>query len=244
MRRPQFSCVALVVAVATWVATSCRAQEVGSVDLTKVVARTELRRPASTPGTRQRGGIVADYRCSNATSGAGILRTTLVSVTGRPRYQIGDELTFEVTVKNVGTRPLKIPFSAHLADLQPENPAQKFGYSDLRLSLWAAAGMKWIVGIAEVRLYGADDHTNTMLTLSPGEWVRITGHQDKLCMPTDGSVVESIHSGAVDHAYAQVSLYHMETLLTPTSAATVSREICLRQTRGEGMPIAITAPEQ
>ena len=242
MRHPQTRSVALVVALAISVATSCRAQEVASIDLTKVAARTELRRPPSTSGTRQSGGIAADYRCSNATNSTGVLRTALVSL-DRSQYQIGDEPTFEVTVKNVGSNPLKIPFSPDLADLQPEDPAQKFGYFELRVSLWVAAGEEWAMGIGEVHLYGAEDHANTTLTLRPGEWVRITG-KDKLRVPSDGSGVEHIHSGAVDHAYAQVSIYQMETLLTPTSTATVSREICLRQTRGKKMPITITAPEQ
>jgi hypothetical protein len=53
--------------------------------------------------------------------------------------------------------------------------------------------------------------------LNPGEWVRIIG-KGKFVLPADGSVGERIHSGhAVDHAYAQVSLYRLETLLTPTA---------------------------
>jgi hypothetical protein len=49
---------------------------------------------------------------------------------------------------------------------------------------------------------------------NPGEWVRIIG-KGKFVLPADGSVGERIHSGhAVDHAYAQVYLDRLETLLT------------------------------
>ena len=44
-------------------------------------------------------------------------------------HQVEDEPTFEVTVENVGSTPLSILFSPHLADLQPEDPAQKIAYS-------------------------------------------------------------------------------------------------------------------
>jgi len=40
-----------------------------------------------------------------------------------------------------------------------------------------------------------------------------------------------------------IALY-LETLLTPTATATISCEICLRQTDGESIPIALNAPEQ
>jgi hypothetical protein len=134
----------------------------------------------------------------------------------RTQYRVGDEATFEITVENVGSASLWIPFSPLLADLQPEDPAQKFAYSELRLFLWIAAGKEWAVNTGGSSLYGAEDHADTMLMLNPGKWVRIIG-KGKFVLPADG-VGERIHSGhAVDHAYAQVSLYRLETLLTPTA---------------------------
>jgi hypothetical protein len=236
------SCLALV-AIAT--VSNCRAQEIGSLDHTKGTAYSrELRRPAaSTPGTRWLGAVFADYPCADATRKMGALQTK-IEFLDRQRYRDGDWLTFEVTIKDVGCIPLKIPFSIDLADLQPEDAAQGFGYSALSVSLWAAASNDpYVIGLVAVRIYGAEDRPNTMVTLSPGQWVRIAG-RDKIHFPADRTALDLINSGAFDHAYPQVSVYHSETLLTSASSATDSREICIRQTRGKGFPIALATPEQ
>lgn len=218
----------------------CRAQEVASIDATSEV-RKELRRPTATPGTRHQGGIGADYHCSSATNYKGALHSELVSV-DRPRYRAGDELTFEITIKNVGSELLKIPVSPDLADLQPEDSAQQFGYSELKLSLWDAVSDKSSLGLVGVRLYGNENRANTTIDLRPGQWVRIRG-KDRINIPRDDSIAERIHSGAIDHSYPQTTIYHCETLLTPTSMTTACREICIRQTHGENFPIALTVPE-
>ncbi|HXY49371.1 MAG TPA: hypothetical protein VEI01_07970 [Terriglobales bacterium] len=163
----------------------------------------------------------------------------------RTYYQVGDEPTFEVTVKNIDPAPLRLPFSPHLADLQPEDPAQKFAYSELRLVLWIAGGKEWSANTGgEVTLYGADNHPHTMLTLNQGEWVRIIG-KGKFALPTYGPIIELIHSGhAVDHVYAQVSLYRAETVLTATATATARRNLCLGHTDGQSVPITLGSPQQ
>ena len=235
------SCLALV-AIAT--SSNCRAQEVGWLDLTRMTMRKDFRRPAaSTPGTGQRASVFADYHCADTTRKTGALHTELESL-DRQRYRDGDWLRFEVTIKNVDSRPIQIPFSPDVADLQPEDAAQKFGYSALQLTLWAAAGNDFRkVGLVTVRLYGDEDHANTMVTLSPGQWVRIAG-RDKIHFPADRTVVDLIHSGAFERAYTQVSVYHSETLVTPAASATDSHEICIRQTRDKDFPIALATPEQ
>ena len=115
---------------------ACLAQEVGFVDLTQIVARTELRHPAprNDEATDRRGGdgIVDrshDY-CDvpNAPKDVGALRTTLVWL-DRDEYAVGDHQKFEVRIENVGSVPVEMPFSPHLADLQPVDASQKFGYS-------------------------------------------------------------------------------------------------------------------
>ena len=247
MRTSWMYCVILSVAAASALGARCAAQEVGFVDLTKVTAHRGLRRPSPTRGANEaRSGVQEVRPCFDSVNSESELRTTLVSL-DRTHYQVGDEPTFEVTVENVSSAPLRIPFSRHLADLQPENPAQKFARSELQLVLWIAAGTEWSANTGGgVTLYGAEDHPNTMLTLSPGEWVRIIG-KGKFILPAEGVSAELIPSGhPIDHVYAQVSLYRVETLLTPTAAATLSREACLRQTQGGSVPIAlaIASPRQ
>jgi hypothetical protein len=133
--------VALIVATAF--VSTCRAQEVASLDLTKVAVRDGLRRPkATSPVTGGYSGTEQTSPCLDSTQEVGALRTSLVSL-DRTHYQLGDEPRFEVTVENAGSTPVRIPFSPQLADLQPENPAQKFSYSKLQITLWIAASKQW-----------------------------------------------------------------------------------------------------
>jgi hypothetical protein len=91
-----------------------------------------------------------------------------------------------------------------------------------------------------VVLYGADDHPGTMLTLHPGEWVRVIG-KGRMALPPDDSVVNLIRLGdAVDQANARVTVSRTETLVAPAGAATVSREECLNQSQGESVSITVT----
>jgi len=49
----------------------------------------------------------------------------------RSEYAVGDRDKFEVRIEDVGSVPIKIPFSPHLAALRPGDASQKFGYSDV-----------------------------------------------------------------------------------------------------------------
>jgi hypothetical protein len=246
--------VTFIVAVVAAAAINCGAQEVGFVDLTKVAARTDLRRPPSTANTgAARGGVEETYdeRCPPSTRGLGSLLTTLVSLE-RTYYQVGDQPRFEVRLENVDSAPLGLPFSPHLADLQPQDPAQKFTYSELEIVLWIG-GKKttdkgwWNANTGGgVGLYGADDPAHSMVTLHQGEWVRILG-EGKLTFPPEGPagpIFGLIRSGSVvDHAFAKVSLFQVETLLTATATARVRRKLCLEQAQGEAIPISLPAPQ-
>lgn len=246
-------CVSLAVAISAALGANCQAQEVASVDLTKLTARRDLRRPVSTQETSgARGVTTEDHTCPmgpipvnpDATNNAvGTLRTTLVSL-DRTHYQVGDEPTFEVTVENVGSTPLKIPFSPHLADLQPKVPGQKFAYSELQLVLWIAGTEGGSNTGGGASLYGADNHADTMLTLNLGEWVRIIGKGKITFYPAPVAGKGPVHPDAIDRTYAQASLYRAETMLTATASAIVRRQVCLRQTYGRSFPIALTGAAQ
>lgn len=239
-----------IVAVAAAAVIHCWAQEVGFVDLTKVGAGTDLRRPPSTPNAGAARGSTekTDRPCSPSTRGPDSLLTTLVSL-DRTYYQVGDQPRFEVTLENVDSVPLGLPFSPHLADLQPQDPAQKFTYSELQVVLWIG-GKKtadkgwWSANTGgAVSLYGAEDHAHSMLTLDQGEWIRIIG-EGKLTLPTDGPIFELIRSGSVvDHAFAKVSLSRVETLLTATATAKVRHNVCLQQAQSAAVPISLPAPQ-
>src|SRR6267378_3755777 len=93
----------LALAVATTLISTCRAQEVASTDLTRVVARLDLRRPEATSAlTGRYYGAEQTSGCLDSTHKAGALHTCLVSL-HRTHYQVEDEPTFEVTVENAGS---------------------------------------------------------------------------------------------------------------------------------------------
>jgi hypothetical protein len=233
-------------AVTAVLTCTCVAQEVASLDLTPVAARIDLRRPkATSPVKAEYSGIHSTTNhCHDSSPKAGAVHTSLVSL-DRTHYQVGDEPRFEVTVENVGSEPISIPFSPHLADLQPKNPAQKFAYYQLQVTLWIASdeqsSEQWSTNTGGgLTLYGASDHANTMLTLNPGEWVRVFGKGD---LYLGEQLVEFSRSGhPADHLYAQTSLSREELLITPTQSAGVGQEVCLAQTRGQTIPIELTIP--
>jgi hypothetical protein len=145
----------LVLAIFTFLSSTSPAQEVASVDLTKISARTDLRRLKATSAPT--GGYSSTHQtsaCRDSEYKLGSLRTSVISL-DRTHYQEGDESTFEVSVENAGSSPIRIPFSPHLADLQPKDASKKFAYSELHIVLWIAAGEKWSSNTGGgVTLYG------------------------------------------------------------------------------------------
>jgi hypothetical protein len=230
----------LSLTAATVLLSTCLAQEVASIDLTKVEARVDLRRPKATSEvTGGYSGAESTKWCSDSDR-TGALDTSLVSL-DRTYYEVGDEPRFEVRLQNTGYVPIRIPFSPHLADLQPKDPAQKFGYYELQIALWIAADKRWSTNMCgSAILYGDDSHANTMLTLQPGEWVRVVAKGN---MRLDDTLLELIRSGSpANQAYAQTTVLRAETLITPKHSATVSREFCVAQTHGPTLPIQLTIP--
>lgn len=232
----------LALALAVAPISICLAQEVASVDLTKIEARVELRRPrATSPITGGYHGIKRTDPCRDSAHNAGALRASLVSL-DRTHYQVGDASTFEITVENSSSEPIRIPFSEHLADLQPKDPSQKFSYSVLHIVLWIAGGERWSANTGGGGvLYGADDHPRTMLSLNPGQWARIVGH-GRFTLPDDQLNAELIRSHPPDRVYAEASVYREETLITPTQSAIVEREVCVAHTPGQTVPIQMAVP--
>ena len=243
MRRNYIERVTLFLLMAIAVAVDCSAQEIAFVDLTKLSAHRELRRPPPSKNTGElHGGIEHTYGGCGDSRKTITLRIALVSL-DRTHYQLGDEPVFEVTVENTGSASLRIPFSPHLADVQPKDPAQKFAYSELQLQLWIASDIGWSANTGGgVTLYGADDHLGTMMTLNPGEWARIVA-KGKFSLPTDR--IQLLPSGhSIDHAYAVAELYRTETLLTSGAIGTVKYKACALQESNARIPMALDSPSE
>ena len=96
---------------------------------------------------------------------------------------------------------------------------------------------EWTSSEGEVALYGASQHPGTMLTMHPGEWVRIIG-TGIITRPED--VMRFIRNGdAVNHANAQVSIHEVETLLTANAYAAISRAVCPNRSQGPSVAIKL-----
>lgn len=233
-------CVWGVLAIVLVTANTCPAQQIALLDLTQIEPRVELRSPPRAPRPNGAVGSITQVQpCFKSTADAGALRTTLVSLDST-EYQTGDEPRFEVEIENIGSQSLKLPFSPHLADLQPADPSQQFVYSSLDIVLWIG-GRQWSANTGgTVYLYGADSHPGSMVTLNPGESVRIIG-KGNLDLPSrDSNVLTLIRRGdAVDHAFAKISLSTNERLLAPEGDVTVSREACLSQIQGRNLPLTV-----
>ena len=220
----------------------CRAQQAASIDLTQVEQRVDLRRPPAREGdpAGHRGIIEPVNSCYPVPKDAPAVQTTLVWV-DQDQYAAGDDIKFEVRILNTGSVPLKLPFSPHLADLQPADPARKFAYSELGVGLELSSVLPHVsftsnVGGGGVTLYGHESHPGTMLTLQPGEWVQIIGIGT--FMGFDG-LSEANSKDAVKHLNAAITIIQDETLLTSADVATTERFDCLNRTAGHDVPIKL-----
>ena len=221
---------------------TCFAQEAGFVDLTGIEARKEFRHPASQndEASQVRGAAGRLQDCP--ANGTPTLRTILLWL-DRSEYKVGDEEKFQVQIENIGPATITIPFSPHVADLQPADAGQTFRYSTLIVVLWLG-GETWSESQSsgsEIALYGADDHPDTMLTLHPGEWAQVIG-KGKLTLSKN--VLPLVRNGdAVSYANANVSVFGVETELSATASATIAQGVCLIQSQGPNVAVQVIAPK-
>jgi hypothetical protein len=103
--------IGLVVAALLLAASPALAQEVGHLDLTDPAPRQRIRNPNGGEGGFCPGKGVSEVVIPDLT-------LTLLSVDKRA-YSVGEDVTFEVKAENTGTHTLKIPWTLHLADLEP-----------------------------------------------------------------------------------------------------------------------------
>ena len=90
---------------------------------------------------------------------------------------------------------------------------------------------EWTSSEGDITLYGASQHAGTMLTMHPGEWVRII-RTGKIILP-DEKIMRFIRNrDAVNHANSQVSIHEVETLLAANASATISHGVCPNRSQG------------
>jgi hypothetical protein len=157
-----------------------KAQEVNFLDLSNVQQRTALRfPPARDPdcvpnqgcmGGGYGGGSVADGAPDTRDPRAlGVIIDSVV-----PRDPTLDPFEADLRIINTGLAAVELPVSPHLSDLQPAHEWQAFQYLSLalRVTLSVTEPVQ-AFGLAYLELYGSAEYEGTMLTLKPGEWIRV-----------------------------------------------------------------------
>lgn len=124
----------VVIALALGTSIACVAQEVGFIDFTQIVARTELQHPAprSDDASERRGGTAAIHECGPRATEAGALRTTLIWL-DRSEYAVGDHEEFEVRIQNVGSVQIEFRFRRIW---RISNPQMRARNSDIPQRRW------------------------------------------------------------------------------------------------------------
>ncbi len=91
-----------------------------------------------------------------------------------PRDLTLDPFEAELRIINTGLVPVDLPVSPHLSDLQPADEWQVFQYLSLALQVTLSVTEPvQAFGMGYIELYGSVKHEGTMLTLRPGEWIRV-----------------------------------------------------------------------
>lgn len=157
-------------------------QEVAYLDLVGVKPRTELRSPPVPPPVCKEDGTCTvtgnsfgSVSCGGTARGERrALKTTLVSL-DRFAYTPDDSAEIEIRIENVGIVNISIPWSPHLADLQPEDEKQSFQYSSLAIMLELTRSQvdKHREIIEAAKLYGTARVPSSLTVLKPGQLVRL-----------------------------------------------------------------------
>lgn len=170
------------------------AQEVRYIDLTAVEQRTELRYPPAPPCSPN--GSCGGYSSVGIGDGAPDIRDPHalgVYLTHRTTTQIDPSHPFQVEFKvvNTGKAPLAVPVSPDLSDLQPPDDSVAFHYLSMTLVVSVVEDSR---SHASVELYGAEHHEQTIVTLQPGEWIRVTANVKLSAPPAplDSGHLESV----------------------------------------------------
>ena len=159
--------MAQVAGAAFLVASATIAQETGWLDLTDLHPRERMRTPHA--GSGQCGGG-AGFEPSLETN------ITLVYL-DKASYSIGEEVTYEVKIKNTGKEPLEIPWTPHLGDLEPAESSQPYTYLHAAISLNFTEPDSNRSFSIYANSYGSSDVAGTTRKLLPGQWIFVRARQ-------------------------------------------------------------------
>lgn len=156
------------------------AQEIKFLDLSNIQQRTALRSPpAQQPDCQPNQSCVGGgYVGGSVVDGAPdprdprALGVALDAVV--PTDITLDPFEAEFRIINTGLVSIDLPVWPHLTDLQPPDEWQKFQYLSLALVVrLSATAPAQALGLGYIELYGSVEHEDTVVTLKPGQWIRV-----------------------------------------------------------------------
>lgn len=156
------------------------AQEVGYLDLRGIEPRMNLQYPQTPPichgniCTGSGGVIGMSIGCgAGSPDDPRALKATILSL-DHSSYVEGDQAVVEIKLENVGTVPMTLPWYPHPADLQSSDITARLKYlsSYFQLTL-TKPGETGYNNLQIINLYGNQDVPNTLITIRPGEWLRL-----------------------------------------------------------------------
>jgi hypothetical protein len=221
------------------VASFCAAQEVLYVDLVRVTPRVMLREPPASPtrctpdgqctGGFNHGTIIGDVGVGvDEPRAVRISLTSLDSV----EYSKGSTAEIEFKVENVGRVSLQLPVSPHVADLQPKDETRPFEYEELSLVLQNNA-------TKPLSLYGNQQHPHTLVTIKPGEWIRVRGR-------AEFALSDIQWKNAAAHGAQPITgefwLHHVKFVPQPGGSIIQVDNIYPRHVTGDAMTIRFRSP--
>jgi hypothetical protein len=137
-------------------------QEIGLIDLTNPPFRESMRHPRTLGDAC---GGVSHPQIQRQ------VKVTIVSL-DKTVYRPGDDLTFEVTVQNIGRRAVLVPWTPHASDVEPENDRVQYScrVSSIILRFEDPEQHTFSVGSS---LYGSRSVPGSLRLLAPGESFRV-----------------------------------------------------------------------
>jgi hypothetical protein len=162
------------------------AQQVQFIDLTVTPQRVELRHPPASPNQNggYSGGSIGD--CGADARDPRSLTVAVQNVIVRESDDPKRPFEVEFKVLNTGQTPMRLPISPHLSELQPDDASATFTYISLALAISPIEDRS---SIGYVELYGKAERANTLITLNPGQWLRVEANVEfNLKLPPAGTI--------------------------------------------------------
>jgi hypothetical protein len=234
--------IAFVVALAACTAIGM-AQEIAFIDVTGVKPRLDLRYPPSPPAKCTKEGVcsgggygVMSMVCGGAAPGE--LRANLTHL-DRTEYIDGDTADIEVTIENVGKIPLQIPWTPQLADLQPADENAKFVVDELQIGLFLNWSEGYSSSLGWLDLHGDPKRPGTIVTLNPGERVRILGQIKISATHANGIILPALE--LAQRASAKILFREVEYIPHPGGMSERISNASPKEIAGTDQPVHIIA---